>query len=87
MSDWEKIVRLTNTSLGFLSFGIIIFVLLIIIFSLLRKKPHKGMVGGDGDLNMGFVLMAIILAFVIFIILGELGQIKGLTFVKAGGAN
>ena len=80
MSDWEKIVRLTNTPLGFLSFG-------IIIFSLLRKKPHKGMVGGDGDVNMSFVLMAIILAFVIFIILGELGQIKDLTFVKAGGAN
>ena len=47
MSDWDNFVTITNTPLGFLLFGIIIFGLLIIIFGLLRKKPHKGMIGGD----------------------------------------
>ena len=80
MSDWDNFVTITNTPLGFLLFG-------IIIFGLLRKKPHKGMIGGDGDINWGIFFMVILLVFVIFIILGEVGKIKGLTFVKPGGAN
>ena len=87
MSDWDNFVTITNTPLGFLLFGIIIFGLLIIIFGLLRKKPHKGMIGGDGDINWGIFFMVILLVFVIFIILGEVVKIKGLTFVKPGGAN
>lgn len=64
----------------------IVLVCIVILFSLFRKK-HNGQRGGGEGVGIGIAMMFFLLAFVTFIILGELGQIKGLAFVKAGGAN
>jgi hypothetical protein len=64
----------------------IVLVCIIILFCLFRKK-QTGQRGGGEGLGIGIVLMFFLLAFVTFIILGDLGQIKGLTFTKAIGAN
>ena len=62
---------------------IFVFFGLIAVFG----KKQSGQRGGGEGIGIGIVLMFFLLAFVTFIILGELGQIKGLTFAKVGGAN